>query len=106
MISIVLRESVRHYFSYGGDCSTSAKANLTELIRLDVSRLLAYAASYPNNRLIFHASDMIIEVQTEASYLSRSIPGWIAYLGERDDVKPNAPKLASEFTLPLPLVAT
>eukprot|EP01042_Synura_sphagnicola_P036488 gene36488-biopygen7256 len=41
----------------------SAQANLTESIRPDVARLLAYAASYPNNRQIFHASDMILEVR-------------------------------------------
>ena len=73
----------------------SAQANLTESIRPDVARLLAYAASYPNNRQIFHASDMILEVQTDASYLSRSrarsVAGCVGYLGKRDDVRPNAP---------------
>ena len=50
-----------------------------------VDRLLAYAAAYPDNQLVFHASDMILEVQSDASYLSRSkarsVAGGLAYLG-------------------------
>ena len=48
-------------------------------------RLLAYAASYPDNALVYRASDMILEVQSDASYLSRSrsrsVAGGLAYLG-------------------------
>lgn len=47
-------------------------------------RLLAYAASYPDNSLVYHASAMILEVQSDASYLSRSrarsVAGGLGYL--------------------------
>jgi len=69
--------------------------SLNRFIRPDVARLLAYAASYPNDRQIFHASDMILEVKTDASYLSRSharsVAGCVGCLGKRDDARPNAP---------------
>ena len=51
-------------------------------------RLLAYSLEYPNNELVFTASDMILHMQTDASYLSRSsarsVVGGLEYLGNRD----------------------
>ena len=50
-----------------------------------INRLLAYAATYPDNQLVYHASDMVLEVQSDASFHSRSrgrsVAGGIAYLG-------------------------
>jgi len=50
-----------------------------------INRLLAYAATYPDNQLVFHASDMVLEVQSDASFHSRSrgrsVAGGLAYLG-------------------------
>ena len=57
----------------------------TQRLLRDCERLLAYAASYPDNSLVYRASDMILEAQTDASYLSRSrsrsVVGGLGYLG-------------------------
>ena len=49
------------------------------------NRLLAYAASYPNNEIVYTASDMLLYVQSDASYLSRSharsVAGGCFYIG-------------------------
>ena len=56
----------------------------TQRLLRECERLLAYAASYPDNILVYHASDMILEVQSDASYLSRSrarsVAGGLGYL--------------------------
>lgn len=48
------------------------------------NRLIAYSARYPNHTTIYHASDMILYLQSDASYLSRSnarsVAGGLAYL--------------------------
>ena len=44
----------------------------TERLITMCERLMAYAAAYPENELRFYKSDMILEVQADASYLSRS----------------------------------
>ena len=48
-------------------------------------RLLRYCARYPNNELVYHACDMTLFIQADASYLSRpkarSVAGGICYLG-------------------------
>ena len=48
-------------------------------------RLLAYCARYPNNFIRYHACDMILYIQSDASYLSRpgarSVAGGIFYMG-------------------------
>ena len=55
---------------------------------MHVDRLLAYAAAYPNNELVFTACDMILFIQSDASYLSRanarSVVGGIFYLGNAE----------------------
>ena len=57
----------------------------TQRLLRDCERLLAYAASYPDNVLVYRASDMVLEVQSDASYLSRSrsrsVAGGLGYLG-------------------------
>ena len=67
----------------------SEQANPTQAVKAQADRLLAYAASYPNNKLVMHACDMILIVQSDASYLSRSksrsVAGGIGYLGNKDD---------------------
>ena len=53
-----------------------------------VKRLLAYAATFPDNRLVFRKSDMILRVHSDASYLSRShgrsVVGGIGFLGAQN----------------------
>ena len=53
----------------------SAQANPTALVLSQAHCLLAYAATYPNNSIVYHKSDMILRVQSDASYLSRSQSG-------------------------------
>ena len=53
-----------------------------------VQRLLAYCARYPNNSILYHACDMILHIQSDASYLSRpgarSVAGGVFYVGNTD----------------------
>lgn len=67
----------------GSDIATGTTALLPA-----IDRLLAYAASYPNNELVFTACDMVLHIQSDASYLSRSgsrsVAGGYFYLGHRD----------------------
>jgi hypothetical protein len=51
----------------------------TERTLEKIDRLLAYLASYPNPKLVFHASDMILHAQSDAS--DNSLPGSKAMLG-------------------------
>ena len=50
----------------------SAQAHPTQHVLDQAQRLLAYAATYPDNRIVYNKSDMILRVQSDASYLSRS----------------------------------
>ena len=51
-------------------------------------RLIAYCARYPNNFIRYHACDMILHIQSDASYLSRpearSVAGGMFYVGNHD----------------------
>ena len=68
----------------------SAQATPTQNVLQQAQRLLAYAATYPDNKIVYNKSDMILRVQSDASYLSRShsrsVAGGLAYL-----VNANAP---------------
>ena len=59
----------------------------TQRLLRSCERLLSYAAAYPNNTLVYRASDMILELQCDASYLSRSrsrsVAGGLGYFGAR-----------------------
>jgi hypothetical protein len=56
----------------------------TTLLR-GLTRLLDYAATFPDNKLVYRRSNMILTVHSDASYLSRSrsrsVVGGIGYLG-------------------------
>jgi hypothetical protein len=76
----------------------SAQSQGTEATAKAVTRLLNYAASHPDAVLRYHASDMILYVHSDASYLSepkaRSRVGGHFYLSSKpvDPTKPpNAP---------------
>ena len=49
-----------------------------------MTRLLQYCARYPDNKLVFHACPMTLEIHSDASYLSRpharSVAGAVFYL--------------------------
>jgi hypothetical protein len=67
----------------------SLQAHATEHTETAVNRLLSYFYSYPNNRLVLTACDMVLYIQSDASYLSRpnsrSVAGGIFYLGNIND---------------------
>ena len=64
----------------------SRRAKPTDTLMKDVYRFLQYAASYPNGRLVFKASEMKLFIHSDASYLSesdsRSRAGGFPYLGD------------------------
>ena len=64
---------------------SSLQANPTQDVLQSSQRLLAYCSRYPNNALRYHACDMTLHIQSDASYLSRpqarSVAGAIFYLG-------------------------
>ena len=64
----------------------------TEATNIAVQRLIDYFRLYPNNYLVYTACDMILHIQSDASYLSRrharSVAGGLFYLGNRG--KPTA----------------
>ena len=66
----------------------SLQAHPAEHVLQASDRLLAYCARYPNNSLLYRACDMILHIQSDASYLSRpgtrSVAGGIFYLGNRN----------------------
>ncbi len=63
--------------------SEQASPTLSTMARLQ--RLLGYVAAHPDGRKIFRASDMLLRVLSDASFLSRpnsgSVAGGLSYLG-------------------------
>jgi hypothetical protein len=68
---------------------SSDQAHATTDTQQAVDRLLAYAASYPDNELVFTACDMVLHMQSDGSHLSRSrsrgVAGGIAYFGNSNE---------------------
>jgi hypothetical protein len=66
----------------------SEMAHGTVKVAQAADRLLAYARKHPNHAIEYKACDMILHVQSDASYLSRSharsVSGGIFYMGNRD----------------------
>jgi hypothetical protein len=66
----------------------SLQSQPTQRVMQAADRLLAYAAAYPNNKLVYRACDMVYYIQYDASYLSRSnarsVAGGYHYLGNKD----------------------
>ena len=64
---------------------SSDQAHATSDTLAAADRLLAYAASHPDNQLVFTGCDMILHMQSDGSHLSRSrsrgVAGGIAYFG-------------------------
>ena len=82
------------YYARAVDCSilpalsalASEQATPTEQLWPAVNRLLAYVATYPDNKLVLTACDMILHSQSDASYLTRSharsVVGGYHFLGD------------------------
>jgi len=86
---------------------SSSQAHATEAVRDSCNHFLDYAATYPNAELVFHASDMILMVQSDCSFLSernsRSRIGGIHYLtssANPDDSFVNGAILCTSSILP------
>ncbi len=65
------------------------QASPTLSIMARLQRLLGYVAEHPDGRKIFRASDMLLRVLSDASFLSHpnagSVAGGLSYLGLTDD---------------------
>jgi hypothetical protein len=72
----------------------SVQSKPTERVMADVQRFLQYAATWPVAEIVYHASDMRLCVESDASYLSephsRSRAGGFHYLGNNG----NSPRSA------------
>ena len=70
------------------DMAASLQANPSQCVAAAALRLLQYCARYPNNSITFHACDMVLHAQSDASYLSRnnarSVTGAIFYIGNKN----------------------
>jgi hypothetical protein len=68
----------------------SSQATPTEAVLPNLAHFLQYAASWPNASVVFHASDMLLAVDSDASYLSepksRSRAGGRHYLTSSDGI--------------------
>lgn len=64
---------------------SSLQAHPTQDVFDASQRLLAYCSRFPNKALCYHACNMVLHIQSDASYLSRpnarSVAGAIFYLG-------------------------
>ena len=84
------------YYARAIDCTmlpatthaSSRQAKPTQAVLKSTEDILQYAAAYPYNQLVLYACDMILYIQSDASYLSRpggkSVAGGIFYLGDKD----------------------
>lgn len=65
----------------------SLQSSPTQDVADIADRLLQYCSRYPNNELVYHACDMTLFIQVDASYLSRSkarsVAGGICYLSNQ-----------------------
>ena len=58
---------------------SSLQAHPTQNVLQAAQRLLAYCARYPSNALCYNACDMVLHIQSDASYLSlHSFLSWSA----------------------------
>jgi Reverse transcriptase (RNA-dependent DNA polymerase) len=68
---------------------SSLQAQPTQNVLQAAQRVLAYCSRYPNNALRYYACNMVLHIQSDASYLSRpnarSVAGAIFYLGNANE---------------------
>jgi hypothetical protein len=64
--------------------SIQSRPTTNDMAKMD--RVLQYLSSHPNNGIRFYASNMVYQLMSDASSLSRprarSVAGWFGYLGE------------------------
>lgn len=70
----------------GINCISTRQSKITEQLKANVTRMLAYMKTYPDAKLIFKASKMELVVHSDASYLcetgARSRAGGIMWMGD------------------------
>ena len=85
------------------------QAKPTESLWDDITWFLNYAASHPDAKICFSASDMILYVASDGSYLSeaksRSRVGGIFYLSSKFPKHQQAPDPDHPFNAPIHVVA-
>ena len=81
----------------------------TESLWNDITWFLNYAASHPHAKICFSASDMILHIASDGSYLSesksRSRVGGIFYLSSKLPQHNQAPDCNHPFNAPFHVVA-
>jgi hypothetical protein len=107
------------YYARAIDCtmlvalSTLASAQTTHATAQALTQLLNYAATHPDGILQYHASDMVLHVHSDASYLSesqaRSRSGGFFYLSSGDPkftttIDPNSPPPPENGNILVPCV--
>jgi hypothetical protein len=79
------------------------QTRVTEKTKTSADQLLDYLATHPDAKIRFHASDLILHIHSDASYLSvpkeRSRLGGLFYLGFNS---PNEDKLNGSILTWLP----
>ena len=74
---------------------SSEQSRATEQTVASLDYVLNYLHNYPNANLVFYASDMMLQVESDASYISEpqatSRAGGTFYLGKRTDMFVNSP---------------
>jgi hypothetical protein len=84
---------------------SSHQAQPTKQTVLAANRLLGYAKAHPSHSLVYHPSDMLLRVHSDASYLSRpnsgSTAGGFHYLGSTDPTFLNAPIFCHSTRIPV-----
>lgn len=85
---------------------SSLQSKPTKAVAAAMTRLLHYCAAYPDNSIVFHACDMRLVIQSDASYLSRpnarSVAGGVFYLLNKDtSLKHNGPCHAISSLIPV-----
>lgn len=85
---------------------SSLQSKPTKAVAAAMTRLLHYCAAYPDNSIVFHACDMRLVIQSDASYLSRpnarSVAGGVFYLLNKDNsLKHNGPCHAISSLIPV-----
>ena len=88
---------------------TTQQSKPTESLWNDIIWFLNYAASHPDAKICFSASDMILHIDSDGSYLSesklRSRVGGIFYLRSKLPQHNQAPGCNHPFSSPFHVVA-
>lgn len=70
---------------------SSDQAKPTQQVLSAAHRIMQYAAAYPCHKLVYKACDMVLYIQSDASYLSRSnarsVAGGLLYCSNNDDTE-------------------